>query len=441
MNFINDLTDMILDRTDSSPDWASAVATSLCSTAIGNDRWLVTTIGRVKLNTFFIMIGPSGIASKSVPINYFARPIIKRFDELMGYEPPQSTLFPSHFSLEGMIQYLSKEENIHEGLLMRDEFTNMFAEANKNYMGGIIEFLSELFDGHIGARYTRGTKLEKPQNVYASILAATTPYVYKVMSTDFFVQGTGNRILWVLWDKKIRKKKYASSHDFFGIHHEASKEKDIEKFANQMLTIRNSKCVRVYPDEDAGTMWMEQEEKWKDELAERFNENIYDLQQLYLVKIVQSALKLAGIHMYSRMVGPLAHIPVTELPITSEDMEWGLKRSKIHLAYFHELLEQWRTRPTQTEVRSLDEQVQYVADRILDTPQGIKWADLRQNVKWEKRTWFEVLSQLYDSNQIVGIRHVPTIGRPGYKFYSADGYPKKLKPIPWDQLQYQLKLR
>ena len=215
MGFIDEFKDFILDRTDTSPDWAEAIGTSLCSTAIGSDRRLATIMGSIKLNVFYIMIGPSGIASKSVPINQFARPILTEYNELVGYDsnmdPPQTCMFPGHFSIEGILQYLSNPDTIHSGILMRDEFTNMFADSHKQYMGGIIEFLSELYDGHLNARYTRSTKLEKPTNVYATILAATTPYIYKVMTTDFFVQGTGNRVLWVLWDKQIRRKTFKSS--------------------------------------------------------------------------------------------------------------------------------------------------------------------------------------------------------------------------------------
>ena len=446
--FIDEFRDFILDRTDTSPDWAEAIGTSLCSTAIGSEKRLVTLMGAIKLNVFYIMIGPSGIASKSVPINQFARPILTEYNELVGYDmnmdPPQTCMFPGHFSIEGILQYLSNPDTIHNGILMRDEFTNMFADSQKQYMGGIIEFLSELYDGHLNARYTRSTKLEKPTNVYASILAATTPYIYKVMTTDFFVQGTGNRVLWVLWDKEVRRKTYQSPHDFFGMHKDEERKIWCKDMAKKLVKIQESKVITVHPgDEEAGKLWMEQENKWKDELTERFNENIYDLQQLYLGKIGQSALKLAGIHVFSRNVDKLPNIPdhVTTLPLEVEDMEWGLSRANKHVDYFQELLEQWRTRPIHTEVRSLDEQVQYVKDRITDSKDGLTWSALRQNVKWEKRMWLEVLSQLYDTKELVGVVYTPKIGRPGIKFYDTGRKPKNSMAIPWETLVHSLKLR
>ena len=212
--------------------------------------------------------------------------------------------------------------------------------------------------------------------------------------------------------------------------------------AKKLVNIKDSKVVTVHPgDEEAGRLWLEQENKWKDELTERFNDNIYDLQQLYLGKIGQSALKLAGIHVFSRMIDTLPKIPptMTSLPVTVEDMEWGLSRANKHLEYFHELLEQWRTRPVHTEVRSLDEQVQYVKDRISDSTNGITWSALRQNVKWEKRTWFEVLSQLYDTKEIVAVVYAPKVGRPGIKFFVNK--PANTVAISWDNLIIGLKLK
>ena len=40
--FIDEFRDFILDRTDTSADWAEAIGTSLCSTAIGSENvWLL----------------------------------------------------------------------------------------------------------------------------------------------------------------------------------------------------------------------------------------------------------------------------------------------------------------------------------------------------------------------------------------------------------------
>ena len=214
--------------------------------------------------------------------------------------------------------------------------------------------------------------------------------------------------------------------------------------AKKLVNIKNSKVLAVHPgDEEAGKMWMEQENKWKDELADKYGGNMYDLQSLYLGKIGQSALKLAGIHVFSRMVDSLPSVPnhVTTLPITVEDMEWGLSRANKHVDYFKELLEQWRTRPTQTEVRSLDEQVNYVKDRITDSKDGMTWSGLRQNVKWEKRTWIEVLSLLYDTKEIIGVVYTPKVGRPGIKFYDIDRKPKNSMAIHWETLVHTLKLK
>ena len=55
--------------------------------------------------------------------------------------------------------------------------------------------------------------------------------------------------------------------------------------------------------------------------------------------------------------------------------------------------------------------------------------------------WLEVLSQLYDTKEIVGVVYTPKIGRPGIKFYDIGRKPKNSVAIHWETLVNSLKLR
>ena len=146
-SWIEDYRDFLVQQTGTDTIWAESIATSILSTVLGSRRYLYTKQGAIKMNLFFLYIGPSGLARKSLPMTNFGQPLIDKYDELMGYTsmtPPKRTELPRRFSLEGMITYLNEENQ--EGLLWKDEFTSMFKEANKEYMSGLIEFVSELVD-------------------------------------------------------------------------------------------------------------------------------------------------------------------------------------------------------------------------------------------------------------------------------------------------------
>ena len=117
-SWIEDYTDFLVEQTDTNYDWAESIATSVLSTVLGSRRYLYTKQGAVKMNLFFLYIGPSGLAKKSLPMTNFGQPLIEKYDELMGYsamDPPKRTELPRRFSLEGMISYLNEENQ--EGLL------------------------------------------------------------------------------------------------------------------------------------------------------------------------------------------------------------------------------------------------------------------------------------------------------------------------------------
>ena len=301
-SWIEDYTDFLVEQTDTNYDWAESIATSVLSTVLGSRRYLYTKQGAVKMNLFFLYIGPSGLAKKSLPMTNFGQPLIEKYDELMGYsamDPPKRTELPRRFSLEGMISYLNEENQ--EGLLWKDEFTSMFKEANKEYMSGLIEFVSELVDGRLGARYTNKNKLQLPQDVYVNVIAATTPYIYDVISNDFFLQGTGNRVLYLIYDGKYKAQDIVDTEKYFGSYNKELHDSDQDEYAKNLTLLGNSQLNYLQPIDEAGQMWL----KWRNELDERvaskYKESMFDVTTVYLGKAAINTLKLAGILRYSRL--------------------------------------------------------------------------------------------------------------------------------------------
>ena len=395
--WIEDYTDFLVEQTGTNRDWAESIATSICSAAIGGDKFLYTKQGMIKMNLFFLYIGPSGLAKKSLPMASFGSKLLEKYDELRADDI--KTELPRRFSLESLITYFS--ETSTEGLLWKDEFTSMFKEANKEYMSGLIEFVSELVDGRLGARYTNKNKMQLPQDVYVNVLAATTPYIYQILSQDFFTQGTGNRVLYMIYDGVYKPQEILATEDYLGSINKEIHDTDQERFAKDLTLLGKSQLNYLQPIDDAGQMWLRYRNDLDDRLRKTYKDNQFDIKTVYLGKAAVNTLKLAGLHRYSRLcrdkdLQDILNDMDSEL-ILVEDMEWAIKKTDDHLNHFTKLVEQWHTRPDRY---SKDIESQTLLDLVTKHKDGLPYHQVKRTCKWNDRTVREVFKSLFEQKLI-----------------------------------------
>lgn len=231
MGFVEDYRDFILEHVPTNKDWAESVAINVFNTVLGKDIEIHTQIGKLNTNLFFLCIGPSGLAQKTNPLKYYALPTLTRYGEETQLEP----ILPSRFSVEGMIEYLSTTQSV--GIIIRDEFSSVFKDKGKSYIADILEFFSELYDGLLQKRYTRKAKLEHTANVCVSLLGATPPYVFTLMDLNFFVQGTGNRILYILTKATDPEK---TDRRFFWGKDQYTVDEELENYVQRLVKFRKN---------------------------------------------------------------------------------------------------------------------------------------------------------------------------------------------------------
>lgn len=325
------------------------------------------------MNIFTVAVGPSGLAYKSTPMNYFVVPTLLAVGERVG----KPLLMPSRFSVEGMIEYLSKKNNKgeyvnNEGCIVRDEFTSVFKEAyKKDYLMDALEFLSELYDGTVVRRYTRKTQLEEYRKVYVNLIAATTPYLYTVMRREFFVQGTGNRILFVIHKPDSVPK--VDGEVFFMSGYELEERiKIIERFSECLANLYNSRLRYVYPDPEAGKMWAEYKAEKSRESLEMFRKDPKNLEYSYVERAPEFALKLSALAAISRGYEaiPLMRSADTYL-VNKNDMSYAINRVEKHLKYFRTLLEDWGSVTYEAPVRTYDSNLNYLYSFFEKQPDGV----------------------------------------------------------------------
>jgi len=412
-DFITQVADFIEDTTMTSRAWSECVATSLLSTVMGPEKFISDRMSKLNMNVWFLMVGPSGLAKKSLPLKSYLFPILLKVSDYLPDNYP--IILPSRFSVEGLIEYLSEKSM---GCIARDEFTSMFKEAyNKRYLSDAIEFLSELYDGTIQKRSTISHGTHEIRNVYVTFIAATTPHLYKVMKPDFFVQGTGNRILYEVYED--RDLPPIDPDDFFkGPIYEEEKEGKIESIAETLAKIRHSNVQYLIPDEEASEIWTKYEYEKRNEARRRFNEDNYDLHYTYISRMAEMVLKMSGLRAISRAWNVVIRKDMAaELIILESDMDWAIRKVEHHYEQFCRMLDNWRVRPEPLAARTLNEQAFYVIEKLKDKERGVPWWKLRKSTKWEVSTWREVLKYLWDTNSVRIVEGESTGGRKPILFY------------------------
>jgi len=391
--FIADFRDFILEGIPTNANWAECIALGVLSASMGYERFISTSIGRLRLNVWCLNIGPSGFAYKTAPLKEIAIPVLIKMSEKLSYP----ILLPSRYSIEGLIEYMAK--GYSWGIIIRDEFTGLFKETSKDYLRDIMEFLSELYDGTIQKRYTRKAKLEEAVNVYVTLLGATTPYLFKIMRPDFFMQGTGNRILYIIYEGTKPRENLNAKDFFYDYDKDKRREDKIEDYAKSLAEVYFSPLKFFVFDDDAAEVILNFKIRKEIEAYRRFRRDIYDIRYLYSSRIWTHAMKLAGLHAISRVYKLAPKTSLSEIIVSKADAEYGVNRAELHEEYFNKMMELWRRRPEPIESRTLEEQSNLVLDLIKSG--GMSWSQLRRRTRWTTKMWLEVLKYLWDTNSII----------------------------------------
>jgi len=163
---VRDLTDYILERADTKPSFAESNAAAIIATAVGPDVVVPDKIGDVPLNIFAIDVGGSAVSFKTAAVDV-TRAIIDNLSKKLKL----NLKLPEKFSIEGLSKMLVERK---QGIIVGDEYTQLFSSKSKMWFVDSMEFLSKLWDGYIPEYVTITRGREYVPSVYVNFLSATT---------------------------------------------------------------------------------------------------------------------------------------------------------------------------------------------------------------------------------------------------------------------------
>ena len=432
---VGELAKFMLKDTPTNPDWCENLACALIGAIAGSvdegeEREIRNAFGKIRPNIFTIYIGASRLGFKTVPLKTCVRPMLNRvtdtynaktclengitkeeydmrvFDcikstakerqsndwkkekafldkigkQLVNFEAPES------FTSEGLTTWLTKHPH---GMIASDEFTNMFKGASgKDYLANVMETLSRLYDSEIEKKATISRGIEDVKNIHICFASATTPYILLLMSEEFFWQGTGNRILWIIDDSliKIDIKEEENFADFFwNVEKSIENENMFNELATHLAGIRNLPKGQVLLDFNAQVELNRFRIQMYNEAVELYMVDMMDKDSSFIAGLAQNAMKLALIHCIGRYamdveIGAFGRM----MEVSGEDAVWAINKVKRHKEYYGKL---WdlsnRISKTTTKVYGVDQgRVLSIIDKTEAIGKKMTANVLRQQTKW-----------------------------------------------------------
>ncbi|MGA2681904.1 MAG: hypothetical protein ABSF44_08910 [Candidatus Bathyarchaeia archaeon] len=328
------------------PMAAKSVEISLGSIALKNLHF-EDEMGELYANLDIIYIGKSGLACKT--------PIIKRMREVIN-DWDKEMAAPVKFTTQGFTEYATGRQRKkgeegepippHDaGIIIRDEMSRLFKETTIKTMSDTLEFLSELDDCYIESYRTRTYGLEGGKFYYLVLFSASTETFLAKMEDEFFMQGLGNKILWVCDDPpEVIKIDYKTFFLPQLVNEEWQKLK--QKIINYMNYLTNLPFPTVMMRDDAAKIWADY--KFNCDTRARNSKGKFD--GSFIIKLPMKALKLAAIYAALRNNFDKKNM----LTIEGKDMQEAINDLGIFEKHRRNVMEWWSNlrRESRDQLRS-----------------------------------------------------------------------------------------
>ncbi len=445
------------------PDWVESLATALVGTMMGKDRYTYNKFGKLPGIIFSIIIGASGISFKTVP-NGFAKILIKRVNEFLNDEICQEFGLvsyrdykekkqdhdiskprrkrggqseedkkrynewldaderfnrietkledleaPTKFTSEGLSIFLLRHPQC---FVIGDEYTKLFKGAKtKDYLADNMEDLSRLYECRVDKYATASRGTEYPEDAYVNFVSATTTYLLSLMDETFFLQGTGNRILWIFDDLEEKRMldvdKEAMKMDFWwSVEDEQKNQKTLDELAHKLITIRRLPESPFLITLDAPASMMLDKyrlTKYNDALA-KLQVDILDIDGGMISRLAENAMRLAMIHCVGRYAlesyetGP--QYVIDKMEINSHDAEWAIAKVERHFEHYVKLFRHTAPRLRTGQIKSYRVDKSKVFAQV-DSNDQLTLAKLNNYYSWNAKDSVSLIESMITTHEIM----------------------------------------
>jgi len=441
----------------SHPDWCETLAVALIGTIVGKNRFIRNKFGEVYANIFSVMVGGSGISFKTVPLT-IVRSLLDRVSIVinedvcqkngMTMEEFQTVLQESKrasnrmkgtnawkqqkwdldrvegkfvdlrtlekFTSEMLVTWLIKNP---QGMIVGDEWTKMFKGARtKDYLKDNMEDLSRLWDVQVEKVGTQTRGVEYPKDAYVAFVSATTYYLLTLMDEEFFMQGTGNRILWIVDEEMLYmdvEENVETMQFFWTVDNMVLYDRAMDSFTQQLVNVLHLPDGLVNVSFGASVMLDRYRLHMHNRAVDKHKHDLLNIDANYIIRLAQNAMKLSLVHCVGRYAQDPRGTVRETMEVSIEDTKWAIMKVERHYYYYNRL---WaiasRVRKgTTKEYKDDIGRVLYLVDRQCDSGERLTATALRQNTGWLRDDCTKILDTMVANNMIEARVYVDGTGR------------------------------
>jgi len=295
--WIDTYIDWATSKTDAAVVYHIASAFTILSLVFGEFGHVGAKFGKIRLNLWFLVMGKTTRARKSTSRNL----LLKVLEGLQSskYQYDEG----SNFTAEGLETALL-EKNKRSSLIHRDEVQGLFKEINgKNYMAGLNDKLTELYDGRVGGkkRATGGENKssESAETNFVIFMMGIVSKITEILTLEDFQSGFLARFIHVIGEAPARTEE-SEWLDQAPINEIAQGDPLYVKMVKELMEKRNEWSKKV-PDfetrairfeDDAWRRW--NKANWEMQKAIQLHERA-EILEAALDRMSKSALKAAAL--------------------------------------------------------------------------------------------------------------------------------------------------
>lgn len=176
------------ELTDAARQYHQAGAFTILSAVISGAVRLPTSFGTIRPNMWFMLLADTTLTRKTTAMDIAS--------ELL-FEVSPDSFFTNDGSAEGILSGL-KDRTRQPSIYLRDEFTGLLdAIAHKDYMSGMAEHLTKLYDGKTLKRLLRKEEIIVKDPVFIIFAGGTKTRTQELVNEDLINSGFIPRFVFI----------------------------------------------------------------------------------------------------------------------------------------------------------------------------------------------------------------------------------------------------
>ncbi len=178
--FVDRYIDWAKTLTDAPVQYHHTGALVILSGLLSGSMALYTTFGKILPNLWFMLLSDTTLTRKTTAMNMAMRLLLEvNSDALLGDDGSPEGIFTA-----------MRDRPRKPSILKRDEFTGLIeAIAHKDYMSGLAEQLTKLYDGDTLKRLLRKEIIEVRDPIFLMYVAGTKTRTQNVVNEDMVMSG------------------------------------------------------------------------------------------------------------------------------------------------------------------------------------------------------------------------------------------------------------